>query len=245
MGLLSRMLAPLGLVSKAAVAVEGEPRPGPWFLPVTGGWLPADVGSNANFWQLGYDPMGGAPSSMVEACISAYAQTIAMCPGDHWRSTEKGGRERVKNSALSRILRKPNAYQSSSDFLLNATHSLYIEGNAYALALRNDRFEIDELHLMQPNMCAPQVAQTGEVFYRLGGNDVIERQLGPSAQLVVPQRDVLHIRLHTSKRRHPYPLVGESPLAAAVTSIGLGDAIAQQQIQFYMKSGAAIGCSAN
>jgi HK97 family phage portal protein len=232
MGLLSRMLAPLRFTTKAVV--EGAPRPGPWFLPVTGGWLPADVGSYSNWWQLGHDPMGAAPSSMVEACISAYSQTIAMCPGDHWRSNEDGGRERIKNSALSRILRKPNEYQSSSDFLLNATHSLYIEGNAYALALRNDRFEIDELHLMQSNMCAPQVAQNGDIFYRLGGNDVIERQLGPNAQLLVPQRDVLHIRLHTSKRRQPFPLVGETPLMAAMMSIGLGDAMAQQQINFYM-----------
>ena len=51
----------------------------------------------------------------------AYSQTVAMCPGDHWRGNENGGRERVTTSALTRILRKPNDYQSISDFLLNAT----------------------------------------------------------------------------------------------------------------------------
>jgi HK97 family phage portal protein len=210
-------------------AVEGAYRPGPYLLPVSGGWLPA--GSSTNFWQLGQDivPLSSR-SAMVEACISAYAQTVAMCPGDHWRTNRKGGRERVKTSALSRLLRRPNTYQSISDFLLNATRSLYLEGNAYALALRNDRYEVSELHLMNPKMCWPQVAETGDIFYALGGNAVIAQQI--PEKLIVPQRDVLHIRLHCD-RRYPYPLIGETPLMSAIQDMGVGDAIAQQQLQFY------------
>src|SRR6187397_3587481 len=119
-----------------AAAPEGAFRPGPYFL--SNGWLPA--GSPWNYWQSGQNvrPYGG-PSAMLEACISAYAQTVPMCSGDHWRRLDNGGRERVTNSALSRILRRPNDYQSISDFLLNAVRSLYLDGNAYALALRNDR----------------------------------------------------------------------------------------------------------
>ena len=171
---------------------------------------------------------------MVEACLSAYAQTVAMCPGDHWRGNDKDGRDRVTNSALSRILRHPNGYQSPSDFMLNLTRSLYAEGNAYALALRNDRYEIDELHLMDPRMSYPQVAATGDVFYALGGNSVIDRQIGAAEQLVVPQRDVLHVRLNATRRRYPFPLVGDTPLGAALQDASLADAMTRQQIQFYM-----------
>ena len=189
-GLLARIVAPL------VRATEGAFRPGPYPLPITGGWLPD--GAPTNFWQCGIDPVGGfSRSAMVEACVSAYAQTVAMCSGDHWRLNDKGGRDRVKNSALSRILRRPNSYQSSSDFLLNATRSLFLEGNAYALALRNDRFEIDELHLMDSRMSMPRVAETGDIFYWLGGNEVIARALKDARQIIVPQRDVLHIRLAT------------------------------------------------
>ena len=127
-----------------------------------------------NFWQTGIDPVGGRGNAMVEACVSAYAQTVAMCPGDHWRGKENGGRERVTTSALTRILRKPNDYQTISDFLLNATRSLYMTGNAYALALRNDRFEISSLHLMSPSRSRAVVAETGDVFYALAGNAVID-----------------------------------------------------------------------
>jgi len=219
-----------------ARAVEGGYRPGPYYLPVTGGFLPADAGQFWNWWQMGGTPIGVTTrSAMVEACVSAYAQTIAMCPGAHWLATEKGGRERVDTSALSRILRQPNDYQSISDFILNLVRSLYLDGNAYALALRNDRYEIDELHLMRPEMSAPQLAVTGDVFYHLAGNEVIARRMAERDfhSLIVPARDVLHVRLHASPR-FPFPIRGESPLLAAMSDIMASDAILNQQIQFYL-----------
>ena len=211
-------------------AAEGEVRPGPYPLPITGGWLPA--GAPWNFWQSGIEPIGGTTSAMVEACLSAYSQTVAMCPGDHWRLNEKMGRDRVTTSALSRILRYPNSYQSPSDFMLNLTRSLYADGNAYALALRNDRYEINEFHLMDPRQSFPQVAVTGDIFYNLAGNDVIDRQV--NEPLLVPRRDVLHVRLNATRRRYPFPLVGDTPLGAAMWDIAQSNAMTQQQIQFYM-----------
>lgn len=223
MGLLSRIFGS----PPAAKAVEGEYRDGPWFLPLTGGFLPHDVGTNLNWWQLGYDPIAGGTSAMVEACVSAYSQTTAMCPGDHWLSTDNGGRGRVKTSALSRFLRKPNGYQSISDFLMNTTRCLYMEGNSYALGLRNDRFEVAELHLMNPKKSTYLIAETGDVFYRLGGNEIIDKMIdGP---LIVPARDVLHIRLHTPE----HPLRGETPLMAAAIDVAAGNSMMRQQLAFY------------
>jgi HK97 family phage portal protein len=213
---------------------EGDVHAGPYQLPVTGGWLSSEVGQYWNWWQMGHDPIFGlGRSAIVEACISAYSQTVAMCPGSHWRANSKGGRERVTNSAVSRILKSPNDYQSSSDFFLNLTRCLYGEGNAYALALRNARYEIDELHLMNPNNSKPMVSEEGEIFYSLYGNDVINRRLGESQALVVPMRDVLHVRLNVN-RQYPQPLIGQSPLTAAMDDIGVGSAIAKQQMSFYM-----------
>jgi HK97 family phage portal protein len=213
---------------------EGDYHPGPWHLPVSGGWLSAEAGQYWNWWQLGYDPLYGYNrSAIVEACISAYAQTIAMLPGDHWRANKKNGRDRVTNSAASRILKFPNDYQTSSDFMLNLVRSLYAQGNAYALALRNDRYEVDELHLMNPNVSQPILAETGEIFYRLQGNDIIARRMQEDQYLVVPMRDVLHVRLNAT-RRYPAPLIGQSPLDSVIDDIGVGAAIAHQQTSFYM-----------
>jgi HK97 family phage portal protein len=221
-------------ITRLLTKAEGQYHPGPWYLPITGGWLPQEWGQYQNWWQMGYDPIGtSAQSAMVEACVSAYAQTIAMCPGDHWRLNSKGGRDRVKTSSLARLLRYPNSYQTISDFLLNAVRSLYLTGNAYALCLRNDRYEIDEWHLMRPEQSFPRLASNGDVFYQLHGNDIIAKQLG-EATLLVPARDVLHIRLHTMRQRFPVPLIGESPIVAAYGDIGVTNAIARQQQSFYM-----------
>jgi HK97 family phage portal protein len=220
LGLLSRILRP-----SAVKATEGQYRPGPYTLPVSGGWLPS--GSAWNFWQLGQDvQQASGTSAMVEACVSAYAQTVAMCPGSHWLMNANGGRDRQTNSALNRILRTPNGYQTISDFLLNATRRLYQTGNAFALAIRNDRFEVKELHLML-GQCEAMVSNAGEVFYKLTGNELVERRIdGP---IMVPARDVLHIRLHTPR----HPLIGETPLQAASWDVQTSNLIAAQQAAFY------------
>jgi len=204
-------------------APEGAVRPGPYML--SNGWLPA--GSPWNYWQTGANVQPyGSRSAMLEACISAYAQTVPMCSGDHWRRLDNGGRERVTNSALSRIMRHPNDYQSISDFLLNLTRRLYEHGNAYAYAVRNARFEIAELHLMRTGSAG--VAEDGSIFYSLSGNEIIERRIDLSGN--VPARDVLHCRLHTPR----HPLKGESPILAAALDLAINNVALQQQIAFYV-----------
>jgi len=229
--------SPRAVISRAlrAVlrAVEGGYSPGPYYVPYSGGWLPA--GTSPNYWQLGQDVLPTPTrSAIVEACISAYSQTVAMCPGDHWRTKDNGGRERVTTSALSRLLRSPNDYQSPSDFLLNLTRQLYQEGNAYALALRNARFEVQEFHLMDSFLSRPMLAYNGEIFYRLYGNQVIERRLENQA-IIVPARDVLHVKLHADRSRaNPFPLWGMTPLLAALIDMGVAGAISEQQLNYYL-----------
>ena len=70
------------------------------------------------------------------------------------------------------------------------------------------------------------------MFYWLGGNSVIDKQV--HEQLLVPQRDVLHIRLNATKRRYPFPLVGDTPLGSALQDIATSNAMTKQQIQFYL-----------
>ncbi|MFT8245204.1 phage portal protein [Roseomonas sp. BN140053] len=204
---------------------EGASRPGPYLLK--DGWLSATAGRYLNFWQTGYSVQPyGEGGAMVEACVSAYAQTVAMCPGDHWRKLENGGRERVAGSALSRVVRRPNDYQSISDFLLNLTRRLYAQGEAFALGVRNERGEIAELHLMRQGTAL--VAEDGSVFYSLSGNEVAERRFDLSAP--VPARDVLHVRLHTPR----HTLKGVSPILATALDQQLAGAALSQQVAFYL-----------
>jgi HK97 family phage portal protein len=234
MGFTDRVTSLAGAMLKSisGYPAEGQYRPGPWYLPVTHGWLPANVGNSLNWWQNGYTPeLMSAQLAIIEACVGAYSQTVAMLPGDHWRSKTNGGRERVTTSSLSRILRYPNDYQSMSDFLLNAVRQLYLQGNAYALCIRNARFEIIELHLMDNRYCRALIDGSGEVHYSLGGNWIIQNRLGPLA--TVPQRDVLHIKLHCDQLRNP--LMGQTPLAAAYLDTMTEQSIKEQQFIFYQR----------
>jgi HK97 family phage portal protein len=211
-------------------SAEGEPRAGPWLT--MGGWLPETFGESWNYWQRGYDPIPSpTTSAVVESCVSAYAQTIAMLPGDHWITLANGGRQRVTTSALSRLLRRPNSYQTPSDFLMKLVRDLYLEGNAYVLANMNNRQEPTELHLMDPRASSPRIAPaTGDIFYALGGNPIVEAMLQiPRNSLVVPARFVMHIRLHPSTN----PLLGETPLGAAALDLAAQHAMTRQQISFF------------
>ena len=116
--------------------------------------------------------------------------------------------------------------------MLNAVRSLYLDGNAYALALRNDRYEVSSLHLMDPRMCWAQPAD-GEIFYSLGGNIVINSRLtamdyGPLSS--VPARDVFHVKLQTMPQNN---LRGESPLRAAYLAVAANNAMMSQAAAFY------------
>lgn len=226
MSLLSRILGkktePTTEVEKAG---EGSAFAGPALL--SDGWLSAQASRFVNWWQMGYSLQPyGQNSAMVEACVSAYAQTIAMCPGAHWVSSDNGGRELQKNSALSRIMKSPNDYQSISDFMMNLAHRLYTYGEVFALALRNGREEIASLHLMRHGQV--YVAKDGSVFYGLSGNEVIENKYDLS--LPIPARDVLHVRLHTPR----HVLKGVSPILATALDLALQSATRNQQIAFYL-----------
>lgn len=170
-----------------------------------GGWI--DVASAWNYWQSGQYSSNGV-NNVVYACVQAYAQTIAQLPAEHLRKDAEGYKKELMDSAVARVMRRPNHYQTRSDFLLNLVHSLLFDGNAYALAERRGG-AIVALHLVSPGACNPHVAD-GEIFYHVSPGD-------PSGlpPMLVPARDVLHVRMHTPHD----PLRGESPIYAAALAI--------------------------
>jgi HK97 family phage portal protein len=191
------------------------------------GWLSASAGRYWNWWQSGHSLRPyGEHSAMVEACVSAYSQTVAMCPGSHWRTLDNNGREEVTNSDLCRILRRPNDYQTISDFLLNLTRRLYSRGEAFGVVIRNDRGEVSELHLMRDG--AATLAPDGSIFYSLGGNEIAESRFDLS--MPVPARDVLHVKLHTPQ----HPLKGASPILATGLALQMSGAALNQQAAYYL-----------
>ena len=69
------------------------------------------------------------------------------------------------------------------------------DGNAYALALRT-RERIIEMTRMNPRQSRAKIATTGDVFYSLGGNEVIDYQL-QTYPLSVPRARRAACQAHT------------------------------------------------
>lgn len=219
---LARLITPR---QKANPAGEGNYHPGPY--TVSGGLLPAAWGQYLNYWQMDLDPLTGPQSSIVEACVWAYIRAIAQLPGYHRIELDNGGTETVTTSALARLLRSPNSYQTPSDFLVHLIRSLLLNGNSYWIAQRNDRAEVTALHWTDPRGC--RVREIGvqgqafrELFYEISDNPLFQFDgvLGRNS-LVVPARDVLHVKLATPR----HPLIGETWLSALPTELGQTAAI--------------------
>jgi HK97 family phage portal protein len=178
-------------------------------------------------WQRNLDISGYGARNIpaVYACVMAISRAVAQCYPKHVRQVDKAFEE-VTNSAAYRVLRNPNGYQTSPDFLLNLVATTLFEGEAFVLATRNDRAEIDSIHLLPRGTCSPMVDdETREVFYAVGSSP-----LAPGGtDYIAPARDVLHLRFHTPR----HPLVGESPIKAAAMAIGINVALSKTQAAFF------------
>ena len=208
-------------LGRSSVPVPGS---GGAINPTMEGAIP--TGWPWQWWQMNLKPGGGGESATVNACVNAYAQTIAQLPGGHFEQSPKGDPTKVTTSALSRLLRWPNAYQTRSDFMLNAVTDIMFSGNAYAWAERNDRLEVSAFHLMPARSTTPYVDQESRaIFYALGDNPV-----AGAIDYLVPARDVLHIRGRT---RQGDPLRGVSPITWAAMAQAANVAISGTQAAFF------------
>lgn len=161
----------------------------------------------------------------VYACVMVISRAMSQCYPKHVRhATDQF--EEVTTSAAYRVLRYPNSYQTTPDFILNLISQTLFEGEAFALATRNDRYEVDQLHLLPRGTCSPLIdEETKEIFYAVGSSP-----LAPGGtDYIVPARDILHLRFHTPR----HPLIGETPIKSAALAIGINVALSKTQAVFF------------
>lgn len=192
------------------------------------GWV--DTGWDWGYWQQNRSIKNMGVNATVEACISALSQTTAMCPIYHLVEGADGAITRKNGSNAERVMRDPNPYNTRSLFMNNAIRSMYFTGNAYAVARRDDRGAVGELHLMDPRSTrAVMDAETGNVFYYVTPQHNQPFQSVSEEDRIFPARNVLHLRIHTGHD----PLKGETPLSAAAASVSANTAITGHQSKFF------------
>lgn len=147
--------------------------------------------------------------SAVYACVQALSESTACLPLHVYRRTDTGDRERADGHWLSRLLDRPNDWQSGMEFRESQTAAILLHGNAYARKEFNSAGEVIALHPLHPLRVA---------IVRLDGGRYRYDCTTDAGQMVrlLPD-EVLHLR----DRTEPGSVVGKSRIAIARETLGL------------------------
>jgi HK97 family phage portal protein len=161
------------------------------------------------------------------ACVMSTARAVSQCRPVHKRLVGDDEWETVTTSAASRIFRAPNAYETWSQFIMNAVAQLMFDGESFSMASRNNRGEIVSLDRADSRSCSPYITpEEKELFYGVGGANPF---LTDEVTVLIPARDILHLRTHCPR----HPLIGEGPLRSAALAAGVNVALSSSQAHFF------------
>ncbi len=126
------------------------------------------------------------------------------------------------NSPYHMLLRNPNAYQTTVDFIQLYVVSRLLRGNTYVLQEFDARGVPSAMHLLHPDRTWPLIdPDTKEVYYQYTPHytdmfSVSQFQNAESGQVRIPSRFIIHDRINCLW----HPLIGTSPLfAGAITAM--------------------------
>lgn len=123
--------------------------------------------------------------------------------------------EETSNGAYSPVLRKPNHFQNTPQFVAGWVNSKLARGNTYVLKKRDGRGVVVALYVLNPDRVQPLVSDDGQVFYQIDTDNLASIQ---ETQITVPAREIIHDRFNCLF----HPLVGISPLYASALAATQG-----------------------
>jgi HK97 family phage portal protein len=157
----------------------------------------------------------------VYACVRILSETMASLPLVVYRARADGGKDRVTDHWLYRLLgKKPNRYQNPFEWREMLQGHLALRGNAFCQILANGRGEITELIPVHPDRVRMELLAEGDYRYR------IQNQTGH--ELVLPRGEVWHLRGLSSDG-----LLGLSPIELSRESLGMALAAQDYGARFF------------
>lgn len=137
----------------------------------------------------------------------------------------------VKTSPYWAVLRKPNHFQNRIEFIKQWIVSKLLWGNAYVLKSRDARGVVNGLYVLDPQRVTPLVADSGDVYYRLGRDDLsgVKESWEREKMPVFPASEIIHDKMTCLW----HPLVGVSPIYACGMSATMGNRIQKNSTRFF------------
>jgi HK97 family phage portal protein len=179
-------------------------------------WWPLIRESFAGAWQRNITVKGDELLAYptLYACLNRIATDIGKLPFKLMQLQPDGLWQVRPNPAYDPVLRKPNHYQTQSQFRISWVLSRLIQGNTYVLKQRDASGAVRKLYVLNPFQVRPMVSESGDVFYEVWGgnwNGLNSLIPGLTDTVMIPAREIIHDRLNTFW----HPLIGIPPLCAA------------------------------
>jgi HK97 family phage portal protein len=160
----------------------------------------------------------------VLACVSILAQDIAKIPVAVYRRLKNHGREVVEDHPLTRLLRRPNGWQTAFDFKMMMQSALALRSNAYAVKISNLEGVVEQLIPVHPDRVTLYEAPSGDVFYQVTRQGLHETAVLRDMPIRIHAEDMLHVRWMPTW----HSLLGTSRIALMRDAVGLGMGLEQQ-----------------
>lgn len=146
------------------------------------------------------------------ACATAIAGDIAKCKPVVMK---RSGKIWVKTPMRRLLLKKPNGYQTTIEFIFCWVMSKLLTGNTYVLKQRGPDGNITAMYVLDPLKVTPLISGNGGVFYRLGVDNLAQiTEEDPAA----PASEIIHDKMYPIF----HPLVGVSPIYACNSNATAG-----------------------
>lgn len=198
--------------------------------------------SRGGWWSLIREPFTGAwqrnleikrdtvlTYSAVYACITLIASDIAKLRVKLVEQDDSGIWRETTVPAFSPVLRKPNRYQNTIQFLTQWIISKLVHGNAYILKQRDGRGVVVAMYVLDPCRVQPLVSEDGSVYYQLSRDNLTGLD---EDQITVPANEIIHDRMNTLY----HPLVGISPISACGLAATQGLHIQNHSARFFLNN---------
>ena len=144
----------------------------------------------------------------VYACVRILAETIASLPLVVYQRRPDGGKDRVMDHWLYRLVAKrPNRFQNPFEWREMLQGHLALRGNAFNQIITNPRGEIIELMPIHPDRVKIELLPSGEYRYRISDRS--------GTEVILPRGEVWHLRGLSSDG-----LMGMSPIELARENLG-------------------------
>ena len=178
---------------------------------------------NYNGWST-YKTSQSLALSAVYRCVEVITNGVASLPVKLYRTDEKGFKYEMHNNLSFILSKKPTGKMNAFTFYKLIVKDILLQGNAYALILRNGKGEIIGLQYIQAGLVSP-----------IDRGDRIEYQV-TGIKGFVRQEDILHFMNFTDNG-----VYGISVLTHARRTLGIADYGENASENFYKSGGCTTG----